>query len=118
MKLEETEKIIGFKAQNKKGKPGQYGFSEYGFFEYGASTPYSGIYSQRKIKGKVLTLVKKFYIPTNPQTELQQANRQKLAAGVLAWQELSEEQKNEYRTKAKNLPLTGFNLFIREYMLS
>ena len=60
----------------------------------------------------------RFYQPGNPRSELQQANRDKLSSAVLAWQGLTNEQKLVYRNRAIRESLSGYNLFLREHMLS
>jgi hypothetical protein len=77
-----------------------------------------GIYRRRPTR-KGVTLVKMdFYTPTNPQTEAQQAWRAIFSAGVAAWQALSEEAQDIWKEEARYRPLTGFNLFLRDYLLS
>jgi hypothetical protein len=56
--------------------------------------------------------------PYNPRSTSQQANRQDLTDGVLAWQGLTPEQKAFYNIKAKGKGMSGYNLFLREYLLS
>ena len=95
-----------------------YGASAYGKTRYESNDGFPGIYQQRKCKEGKLTILMKFYEPTNPQTVIQQANRTKLANGVIAWQSLTDNQKAIYNNRAKGKPLTGYNLFIKEYMIS
>jgi len=79
---------------------------------------FGGIYqTQPTSKGRI-TRKLKFYVPTNPQTELQQANRSKFADAVLAWQNLTSQQKLSYNERASGKPLSGYNLFLKEYLLS
>lgn len=81
-------------------------------------SPYRGIYQMRHCKIGYVPIKMKFYEPYNPQTEPQQTNRQKLADAVAAWQSLTTEQKRVYNKNAVGQRFTGYNLFIREYMLS
>lgn len=77
-----------------------------------------GIYQRQPTsKGQIVRRLK-LYAPTNPQTEAQQANRQKVADAVEAWQALTDEQKNQYNTRAKRRPFSGYNLFVKEYLKS
>ena len=72
-----------------------------------------GIYQKKHgIKGCYYRRME-FYVPTNPRTELQQANRAKFAEAVLAWQALTQEQKEVYNKIAKYKQFSGYNLFIR-----
>lgn len=82
------------------------------------SDPSFGIYQQRKCKEGKITIKMKFYTPYNPQTEPQQLNRSKIIFAVLAWQGLTPEQKSAYNYNAKGTIYSGYNLFVREYLLS
>jgi len=77
-----------------------------------------GIYRSRVQNGIRSNEKLKFYSPTNPQTEAQQANRQKIADAVTAWQALTNEQKAVYNKKAISRRMSGYNLFIKEHLLS
>jgi len=59
-----------------------------------------------------------FYIPRNPRTEKQQANRQKFADAMADWKLLPDPEKESWREEAKGKPLYGSNLFVREYYLT
>lgn len=110
--------ILALGLVGKVGKPLGYGDQEYGNFEYGEEEDIYGIYRRRPTE-KGITLVKcQFYEPTNPKTEAQMSWRGIFSDGVLAWQNLSESAKNVYREKVKILDLSGFNLFMREYLLA
>ncbi len=105
-------------ARQKLGRTSEYGCRRYGAFFYGEVNDLYGIYSIRKgLKGQII-VKKRFYIPSNPRTVPQQANRQIYADGVLAWQNLTEEQKSVYNTNATGLKMSGYNLFLKEYLLS
>jgi hypothetical protein len=134
------EKLFSDFAQNRLGHPcplGKYeiGFSRYGdqdiFFarsELGAAILghdfysdiilLSGIYQKRHSLGRTILALLNYYIPKNPQTEPQQAQRQKLTDGNTAWHALTNEQKKLYNKNAKGRHMTGYNFFLREYLLS
>lgn len=78
----------------------------------------NGIYQVRTHKNKQRTVKMKFYVPTNPQTPAQQANRVKFANAMGAWGSLTQEQKNVYINTAKKRQTFGWSLFIREYYLN
>ena len=83
-------------------------------------TPISrfGIY-RRFTQGPVRRIVKnRYYIPKNPRTVPQQARRAVYAAGVAAWQALTDPQKEVYNQRAKGRPYSGYNLFMQEYLRS
>lgn len=96
--------FMGFGVSKKVGKP---------------NTPdplgVKGIWQMRMTKRGKVPIRMKFYTPTNPQTELQQANRQKFADAMSAWHSLTDSEKNAYNKRAKHIGLFGRNLFIREY---
>lgn len=77
-----------------------------------------GIYQMRMTKRGKRPVKMKFYAPTNPQTETQQANRAKFAAAMVAWQALSTGDKAVYNERAKKRNMFGWGLFIREYYQS
>lgn len=78
----------------------------------------NGIYQNRLTKRGKVPIKMKFYTPTNPQTEAQQANRQKFADAMTAWGNLTAPQKATYTERAKKRGMFGWGLFIREYYQS
>lgn len=113
----------------------QFGFSVYGledifvyFTEYGNTVfgidPYanilclSGIYRRDNVTGEIKYYREPYYITKNPRTVPQQANRAKFAAAVLAWQNLTDEQKIPYNKKSKGKYMSGYNVFLKEYLSS
>ena len=57
-----------------------------------------------------------YYTPTNPRTGKQQAWRKIFADGIAAWHALSEEEKDEWRRKAKKKRMVGQHLFQSEWL--
>lgn len=57
-------------------------------------------------------------IPTDYKTEQQRACRARIAAATLAWQQLPNNEKADWRRKARHRKATGFNLFVRDYCRS
>lgn len=49
-------------------------------------------------------------------TPAQQNIRSQFSSGHRAWSELTEEQKQGYRDRAEILLITGYNLFMKEYI--
>ena len=109
---------LGRHIRKKVGFPTLYGEREYGYCIYGEEGEHYGIYQVRTRWGGQVQVKEKFYTPANPQTIPQQANRQKLADAVSAWQALTKEQQESYNIRAKYKSYTGYNLYIREYMQS
>lgn len=77
-----------------------------------------GIYQTRSRPGRTITVLESFYGPTNPQTIPQQANRAKMTAAVAAWQALSAGARAPYNARAVGKNLSGYNLYLREYILT
>jgi hypothetical protein len=95
-----------------------FGMATFGIDLYADIIVLSGIYRTDNITGETKIYREPYYITKNPRTTLQQANRQKFADAVAGWHLLTEEEKNQYNKRAKPLKIEGFNLYIREYMLS
>jgi len=105
-------------ARNKLGQTSVYGCRVYGGFQYGEDVDIYGIYKIiRGVVGQIIVKTR-FYIPNNPRTIPQQLNRQKYTDSILVWQNLTEEQKSVYNNRVKGQKLSGYNLFIKEYLLS
>jgi len=79
---------------------------------------FSGIYSLKHLNNKRQFMREEYYIPYNPRTIPQQANRGILRDAVSAWQDLTNEQKLVYNNRAKGKNLSGYNIFIGEYVHS
>ena len=58
------------------------------------------------------------YIPRNPRTQVQQANRHKLAAASRSWKELPDKVKRYYNIKAYKYrkSVSGYNLYVGDYI--
>ena len=109
--------------------PAQYGWADFGKERFGNASSRWGIYQVRRQRGSFLSageketgkqvVIKKgWYHPANPQTESQQANRSKYADAIVAWQGLTSSQKDVYNQRAKYKPYSGYNLYLKEYLLS
>jgi hypothetical protein len=59
---------------------------------------------------------RRYVIPYNPDTIAQRSNRQSFADAVKSWQALTEEEKNKYNRKAHNTQMSGYNLYISDFM--
>lgn len=98
--------------------PTQYGYCRYGGSGYGEAWNRWGIYRVMSVKEHQVNVKERFYIPHNPQTEAQQANRNKFKDAISAWYALTDEEKEVYNERAKGKNMTGYNIFVKEYMLS
>lgn len=94
------------------------GVGEYGLDNYGQFSDKFGIYQMRKCKEGKIPIRMKFYRPSEPATPAQVANWTKMSVAVSAWQSLTTEQKNAYNIEAKPYMLSGYNYFLRKYLLS
>jgi len=132
------EKLFSFAPRKRVGKYNQYGQQQFGFSNYGdediklyrvsngdgtygetediPAIQITGIYRSQVINGKRVYFRDPMYIPANPRTVAQQANRAKMADAVSAWQALTEEQKAPYNLRAKRKNMSGYNLCLREYL--
>jgi hypothetical protein len=60
--------------------------------------------------------VRMYVIPRNPDTDAQRIVRRNFADAVKSWQMLPEDRKIIYIKKAKNLNMSGYNMFISQYL--
>lgn len=116
--LDGIKEGIGKKIRGKLGAPSAYGTRNYGAFAYGAGADTFGIYRVRHRWGKFVQEKMVFYFPINPKTGPQLIQQQKMTDAVTAWQDLTPSQKEEYNIKAKGKDMSGYNLFLSEYLLS
>jgi hypothetical protein len=127
--LKALESLLSLSARKRVGQISVYGRKIYGLSRYGQEESkirieeddpiiLSGIFRERIIFGKRYRERLPYYVPKNPQTESQQANRQKIADGVLAWQALTDNEKSVYNKKTIGRKLSGYNLFLKEYLKS
>ena len=129
MLLSENANLLGLRHAKRLGLPCEYGCILPGLSVFGDQPTYllqppdksilvSGVYQRRRNGGRVVTALIRHMIPKNPRTEGQQANRQKIADGVEAWQNLTSEQKEVYNVRTIGKKMSGYNLFLREYLKS
>jgi len=115
--------MAGIAQVGKVGRSSGYGFARRGSGAYGEGVGFGGIY-QKRVTGynqygrnparprRTYYVRMRSYRPTNPQTELQQAHRAKMTAAVVAWQELTLDEKAVYNERGKRVNKVGRNLFI------
>jgi hypothetical protein len=105
--FEKTKKgtfLMGFGMSKRLGRP-----------EWADPLNVYGIYQMRMTRRGKVPIKMRFYRPTDPKTELQQANRQKFADAMQAWQDLTSEVKADYTRRARARGMLGHNLFIKQY---
>ena len=94
------------------------GRAVFGDFAFGDYLQLTGIYQRQYSLTSKYIVRKDLYVSQNPRTIPQQANRGKFQDAVSAYQALTSEQKKVYHTRAVGKQMSGYNLFLREYMLS
>lgn len=119
--------IFALQSRGKAGPSAGFGRMRFGSAKFGNSNPFGGIY-QKRVTGynqhgrnpdrprRTYFVKMKTYRPTNPRTELQQANRAKMADAVIAWRELDPVEKSRYNSDGKRRNKVGRNLFISWYL--
>ena len=138
--VESPNKIFSFEAKKKMGNPTyygernsglcfygreyieaspfQYGIRIYGGFLYGENLSFEGIYQTRpRPKGRIAVRMK-FYVPPETSARIANPRRTTFADGVSAWQALSTVQKEFYRLKSMGKHMSGYNVFLHEYLIS
>jgi len=95
-----------------------FGSSSFGISPYADIIILSGIYKKQRLTNGMKDYRIDYSISKNPRSEAQQANRQKYASAVSAWQVLTNIQKSVYNERAKGKRFSGYNLFLSEYLLS
>jgi hypothetical protein len=109
---------IGVRVKKKLGVPLEYGDRWYGKFQYGYFTPLWGIYQMRKRERGSIIVREKFYQPANQNQPAKVARQLIFAAAIAAWQGLTGEQKASYNLKAKGKHMFGYQVYLKEYLLS
>lgn len=123
------QKLISFEARKKFGIPNQYGYIVYGIARYGEKNDYAGIYQMRhtpygtwpsaqKVPRGRFCVRMRHYAP--PETAKRLANPRRVIYGnaVGAWRLLSTSQKEFYRVKSFGKHMSGYNVFMKEYLIS
>lgn len=138
--ISDVEKLLSFSSGKRLGKHREYGrgmfaFSNFGdsdlFLEissfgvssfgenlFGEHIVFTGIFRRNNASGTVKYYREPYYTPKNPRSIPQQAQRSKLADGVVAWQALTPTQRNQYNISARGKGMSGYNLFLKNYLLS
>lgn len=127
--VEGIERLFSLTARNRFGKHRFFGSFLLGDsklgdddiivrVDYDKDIVLSGVYSLKHLNGKHFFTRGRYYIPTNPRTEKQTAVRSRFRDSVLAWKNLTENEKTFYNKKAKGKPTSGICIFISEYIHS
>lgn len=116
--LSTEEKILFPQARKRFGFSQLFGSAFFGYMRFGEFNPYAGIYRHTQYYNNRVWQKISFMWSPNPRTEFQQANRAKMADGILAWRELTDEQKKLLNKRATRKKMSGYNLFLSEYLYS
>lgn len=95
-----------------------YGSGRYGSLWFGEQRGFPRFAKNGVRRSGLRHIYMKFYRPVNPQTIPQQAWRGTFADGVAGWQSLTTLQKEEYNKRANSLQMTGYHLYLREWLQS
>lgn len=109
--------LLSCVARQKFGKPNGLGGSFLGWTDLGDDNQFAGIYSSLVIDGQRHQRFFPFYEYVITHTPAQNALRSKFAVAISAWQALGSTEKEKYKKRAIGRHMSGYNLFIREYML-
>lgn len=87
-------------------------------FDYAYAYGAFGIYQLKNCREGKISCKEKFYNNTVPATPNRLVCRGKFADAVAGWQALTTPQKAVYNKRAVGKHMSGYNLFIREFMLT
>jgi len=105
--------------RGRLGRPNPYGKQTHGRSLYGIGHATNGEYQRlHALDGGVYTHKRQFYPYVITHKPGQDALRVKFRAAVAGWQSLTLEQRAVYNERVKRKNYSGYNLYIREYMLS
>lgn len=113
-KINERWFILGLRG--KYGPPTGIGDMWLGYSEIGNDDKLAGIWQKRRTLKGIKPCRMRYYIPPNPRTEIQQANRAKMASAVLAWNALTFEEQIVWNRKKKPEKRSGYIKFISYYL--
>jgi len=110
--------FISFDAKRKFGWPNGYGVAIYSWARYGYEDDKAGIYQTYHGRNGLITVRKKFYAPLTPMSTAVHDRRAIFRDGVLAWQSESPTVKKQYDHLTYPENMSGFNRYLRLYLLS
>ena len=105
--------IASFKAENETFDL-EINLLTHPAYSLGLTGKYKGRIHQRSKKGKYYS--KRYAKPKNPRTPDQVKTRNVFIQASDAYQNESESVRTLWRNRAKNLPMTGRNLYLRRYI--
>jgi len=127
--IEPIRALYSFKAWGRMGRPMLCGYAWCGWSQCGEDIEMAGVYQQRRhrigngLREPIIFGAQKNFFqaptwPVNPRTVKQQAWRSNFADAVLAWQNLTDEQKAYYNAKNDRRGWSGYNYYLSCYLKS
>ena len=116
--LKPEEKPYSDQVRKTWGFTAMLGWNRLGKFALGLENPKAGVYRVDNPGGHQKSIRNPFYMQFKPRTANQNAAADKFKNCKNAWLLLTEEEKNEYNEEAKKYRITGYNLYIKQCMLS
>lgn len=92
-----------------------FGQGKFGEFYFGDDS--AGVFQRIHTAKGVFSRKLRYYVPTYSDSEAIIASREKFAAGIVAYRALNSEQKKAFKIRARGMQMSGYNLFLRKYML-
>jgi hypothetical protein len=115
-----VDQVMSIRVTGKLGKSQYYGNSFFGESKFGSAFMFSGVYQKRyvkKLKKKGYQTVKMVHaVITNPRTDKQQDNRQKLANAHAFYKILINQGFSEAIKSLQTKEITGYNRFIQLFL--
>jgi hypothetical protein len=95
-----------------------FGVTSFGSLSYCADQSAFGIYQMRMCQEGKLPIRMKFYAPTETPARIANPRRAVFADAITAWQNLTQPEKLSYNVRARLMHMSGYNLFIKNYLRS
>lgn len=109
-------KVGAISVSGKVGRPGGFGDALFGKSYYGEIDDRAGIYRRVRSKTGIHIWRTKHYVPRSTITPALQSRRDLFASGMLAWKNLTSEEKAFYNNLTYPKNMHGVNRFMRLYM--
>lgn len=126
--VEYPQRAIGFTIKKRLGKPNMFGWIIPGWSEFGDDNIFTGVYQTRRrrkgngisapiIFGKPTNFMQRPAWPSQPPSEARTAQQTKFKNALISWQNLTQEQKDFWNTKADKQRKRGYDYYMRRVLL-
>ena len=112
VKVRGIESMATLAISRKIGFPWGYGRIWFGKSHFGDDLVESGIYRRQPTKKGQIFIRENFYWPKNTLSPSLELHRLIFAEGILAWRDLSPEEKNVFRAMKHPRFMSGYNRFL------